>query len=71
MKAYLPFAQLIIAVLLIGSILLQQRGTALGSSFGQESGFYATRRGIQKKLLWLTVLLAGLFIAAAILNLIA
>ncbi len=71
MKAYLPLAQLIIAILLTASILLQQRGTALGSSFGQEGGFYATRRGFQKKILWLTIILAILFVATAILNLIS
>lgn len=69
MKAYLPFVQLIISVLLIASILLQQRGTAMGSALGQESGFYATRRGIQKKLLWLTIVLGFLFFSTALLSL--
>ena len=71
MKAYLSLAQLIISVLLIAAILLQQRGTALGSSLGQGGGFYSTRRGIQKKLLWVTIALATLLIASSILNLIA
>ena len=70
MIAYLPFAQIVVAVLLIIFILLQQRGTALGSAFGGEGGFYATRRGIQKKLLWGTVVLGSLFIILALLNLI-
>jgi len=72
MKTILPFVQIIIAILLIVFILLQQRGTALGSAFGGEGGgFYATRRGIQKKIYWATIICGVLFIALALLNLIA
>jgi len=70
MEAYLPIAQIIIAVFLIVLILLQQRGTALGSAFGQEGGVYATRRGIQKKIFWATIVCGALFIILALLNLI-
>jgi protein translocase SecG subunit len=70
MKEFLPIVQIVIAVLLIVFILLQQRGTALGSAFGGGGGFYATRRGIQKKIFWATVVLGALFIISALLNLI-
>jgi len=70
MKEYLPFIQIIVSGLLIVFILLQQRGTALGSAFGGEGGFYATRRGLQKKIFWATVVLGVLFLALALLNLI-
>lgn len=70
MKGYLPFLQIIIAVFLVIFILLQQRGTALGSAFGQSGGFYATRRGIQKKIFWGTIVLGVLFVVLALLNLI-
>jgi protein translocase SecG subunit len=70
MSQYLSLAQVVIAVLLIVLILLQQRGTALGSAFGQEGGFYATRRGIQKKIFVATVVSGALFIILALLNLI-
>lgn len=71
MQAYLPLAQIAIAVLLIVLILLQQRGQALGSAFGGgEGGFYATRRGIQRKIFWATIVSGLLFIAFALLNLI-
>ena len=70
MSQYLSLAQVVIAVLLIVLILLQQRGTALGSAFGQEGGFYATRRGIQKKIFIATVVSGALFIILALLNLI-
>ena len=62
-------AQIIISLLIIALILLQQRGTALGSAFGGEGAFYGTRRGIQQKLYWITVFLGVLFIGLALLHL--
>jgi len=70
MEKFLPIVQIVVAVFLIVFILLQQRGTALGSAFGGEGGFYATRRGIQKKIFWLTVVFGVLFVVLALLNLI-
>ena len=68
MKNFLPLAQILISVVLIVLILLQQRGQALGSAFGQESGFYATKRGIQKKIFYATAVFGALFIVFALLN---
>ncbi len=67
----LLIAQIVVAVLLIVFILLQQRGTALGSAFGGEGGgFYATRRGLQKKIFWATIICGVLFIVLALANLV-
>lgn len=71
MEKAISIIQIIIAILLIAFIMLQQRGTALGSSFGGEGGgFYSARRGLQKKILWLTIISGALFIGLALLNLI-
>ncbi|MBA7614314.1 hypothetical protein ES703_21578 [subsurface metagenome] len=70
MVDFLLIAQLLVSVVLIVLILLQQRGTALGSAFGQEGGFYGTLRGVQKKIFWLTVIFGVLFVGLAIANLI-
>lgn len=70
MESILPIAQIIVAILLVIFILSQQRGTALGSAFGGGGEFYSTRRGIQKKILWITVFLGAAFIVLALLNLI-
>ena len=71
MNTILPIAQSIIAILLIIFILIQQRGTALGSAFGGEGGgFYSTRRGIQKKIFWATIIFGALFVILALVNLI-
>jgi len=71
MKNFLPYIQIGIGIILIIFILLQQRGTALGSAFGDEGGgFYSTRRGLQKKIFWATVIVGALFIISALLNLV-
>ncbi|OGZ17719.1 MAG: preprotein translocase subunit SecG [Candidatus Nealsonbacteria bacterium RBG_13_36_15] len=70
MKDILTYLQILVGICLIVFILLQQRGTALGSAFGGEGGFYGTRRGIQKKLFWATVILGALFIILALSRLI-
>jgi len=62
-------AQIVVSVFLIILILLQQRGTALGSSFGGEGGFYLKKRGIEKKIYWTTVVLGIAFIVLSLLNL--
>jgi preprotein translocase subunit SecG len=65
----LIIAQLILAVALIAAILLQQRGTGLGGAFGGEITAYRSRRGIERTLFRLTIVLAVLFVAFSLLNL--
>ena len=67
----LTITQIIVSVLIIAAVLLQQRGTALGSAFGggSDGGFYTARRGMQQKLYWITIILGVLFVVLAILNL--
>jgi len=62
-------AQAILAVALIAAILLQQRGTGLGGAFGGEVTAYRSRRGIERTLFRLTILLAVLFVIFSLLNL--
>jgi len=47
-KDALRIAQLILAASLIVLILMQSRGTSLGSVFGQEGSVYHTRRGAER-----------------------
>ncbi len=65
------FVQIGVSVALIILIAIQQRGTALGSGFGGGGGgeFYSQRRGIQKKIYYATIVIAGLFIVLGIVNL--
>lgn len=67
MPTYLAVAQLSVAAALIATILFQIRGGGLGGIFGQPDSVYRTRRGIEKTLLHLTIVLAIVFIILAIL----
>ncbi len=61
-------AQVIISVLLIAAILLQARGTGLGAAFGGGGNVYRTKRGVEKKLFQLTIVLSILFFGVALAN---
>ena len=64
----LQIIQIVAAIVLIGTILLQQRGGGLSPVFGGEGGFYRTRRGIEKSIFITTIVSAIIFFAAAIVN---
>jgi len=66
MAEFLPIIQIIVSLLLIGAILLQNRGSGLSSVFGGESTFYHTRRGMEKIIFWATIVLVILFIAISL-----
>ena len=69
MQTPLLIAQVILAIALIASILLQQRGTGLGGAFGGEVTAYRSRRGIERTLFRLTIVLAVLFVVFSLLSL--
>lgn len=64
----LDIIHIVLAVILITAILLQSRGANVGLAFGGDGSFYRTRRGIEKKLHILTVIVAILFFITALLN---
>ncbi|MFH1990682.1 MAG: preprotein translocase subunit SecG [Patescibacteria group bacterium] len=66
MPNFLSIAQIVLATLLAGAILMQSRGSGLSSVFGGESTFYHTRRGIENVIFWATIVLAILFVAASV-----
>ncbi len=64
---YLNLAQMLISIMLIVVVLLQTRGTDIGSAFGGGGGgggsSFRTRRGLEKTLFQLTIVLAVIFVA--------
>jgi len=50
------------AILMILSILLQQRGASLGAGFGSSGELYTTRRGIDKNLFEVSVIFGVVFV---------
>jgi preprotein translocase subunit SecG len=65
-KDALRFADLILAAALIVLILMQSRGTSLGSVFGQEGSVFHTRRGAERVLFNVSIGVAVLFIVIAL-----
>lgn len=59
---------MVLAVFLIAAILVQAKGTGLGSVFGGEGNVFRTKRGFEKTLFYITIGLSVAFFAAAILN---
>ncbi len=68
--SWISIAQLIVSILLIIVILLQSRGTGLGSAFGGSGGVYLTKRGLEKKLFIITIILSVLFFSLSLLGII-
>ena len=52
------------ALLMVVAILLQQRGSSLGAGFGSTGELYTTRRGFDKNLFDVTIVLAVVFVLA-------
>ena len=66
MNTYLSIAQIVISVALILAIMLQVKGGGMGGIFGQADSVYRTRRGIERSLFQLTIILAVIFIIISI-----
>jgi len=66
MQKILITAQIIVSILLAGSILLQNRGAGLSSTFGGDFGGYYTKRGMEKFLYWASIVFGFFFISLAI-----
>ena len=69
MSLFLNIAQIVLSVALILVILLQVRGGGLGGIFGQPDTVYRTRRGLEKSLFQITIVLVVLFVAIALVSL--
>lgn len=66
MRQFLIIFQVVVSILLIITILTQEKGVGLSATFGGGGEFYRSRRGIDKLLFWLTVSLSILFIAGSL-----
>jgi len=66
METYLNVAQIILSTALIIACLLQIKGGGLGGIFGQADSVYRTKRGAEKTLFQLTIVLVVLFLIVSI-----
>jgi preprotein translocase subunit SecG len=65
MHTFLQYFQLAVSVLLIVSILTQNRSAGLSSVFGGSGAIHTTKRGAEKIVFNATVVLAVLFILSS------
>lgn len=69
MKSLTLTIQIIVSLLLTALILLQAKGVGLGRAWGGGGEFYKSRRGVEKLIFQATIVLAVIFLASSILNL--
>ncbi|MBI2010093.1 MAG: preprotein translocase subunit SecG [Candidatus Chisholmbacteria bacterium] len=65
---FILIAQMLVGLLLGATILLQSRGTGLGSTWGGGGGSYHTKRGAERLLFMATIILSVLFVILSLLN---
>jgi len=67
MAKFLDIALIITSLALILSVILQSKGAGLGGLSGSDSGaIFTARRGIERILFWITIVLSVLFFALAL-----
>ena len=69
-KSVVSLIQIILAILLAGLIILQAKGTGLGSTFGGDLGFYISKRGAEKIIFITTIVVAFLFFLFSVIGVI-
>ncbi len=58
--------EIILGIALVALVVMQSKGTGLGSTFGGDMGFYGTKRGAEKILFVLTIIVSSLFLLTAL-----
>ncbi|PIR59461.1 MAG: preprotein translocase subunit SecG [Candidatus Pacebacteria bacterium CG10_big_fil_rev_8_21_14_0_10_56_10] len=62
MREILLIAQIVLAVVITASVLLQSQGSGLGAAWGGGGETYHTKRGLEKVLMYLTIISIILFV---------
>ena len=67
LRQFLQIALIIVSIALITGVILQSKGAGLGGLTGSDTGsVFTARRGIEKTLFWVTIVLSVVFFALAI-----
>lgn len=66
MKNFFLIIQIATALIAIILVVIQSKGTGIGSSFGGDMGFYGTKRGAEKMLFGLTIVVSILFVISSL-----
>jgi protein translocase SecG subunit len=71
MKSLFNDITVVAAVILIASVLLQQRGSSLGAGFGGDTNFYRSQRGAEKVIYNTTIVSAVVLVVSVILSILS
>lgn len=67
----LNIAQILVSVALAVVLLLQAKGSGFGAGLGGSTSMFRTRRGIEKTLFQLTIVLVVLFVVISLISVFA
>lgn len=70
LSTILTIIQVVLAVVLIASVMIQQKGAGLGEAFGGSNTMFSTRRGVDLILHRVTIVVSILFFTTALLLLV-
>jgi preprotein translocase subunit SecG len=68
LTVYLNIVQIIVSIALITLTVMQGKGGGMGRMFGGDSSVYATRRGLEKTVHNVTIILAVIFFLVSLLS---
>ena len=68
MQVAIQIIQIILSITIIVLVLLQVKGGGLGSIFGGDGGVYRTRRGVEKSIYQMTIVLAIIFFVISLVS---
>lgn len=71
MVTYFNIAEILVSVVLILVLLLQTRGAGFNGTFNSDSSVFRSRRGVEKTLFQLTIVLAVVFVIISVLSVVA
>jgi preprotein translocase subunit SecG len=63
LRDFISLAQILVASVLIVLVLMQVRGTGFGAALGGQDQNFRTRRGFQRSLHRLTIVVVAIFLA--------
>lgn len=66
----LPWAQIILSIILVAAIILQQTGAGVGGAMGgNDDSIHYTRRGAEKVLFYISIVIAIIFALSSVVTL--
>lgn len=68
MKVYLNIVQIIVSIAVMALVVMQSKEAGVARLFGGDSSIHRTRRGVEKTMFQLTIILSAVFFVTALIN---